>query len=331
MNNSKKYMNYALCREMRETPGVIRTLDTSKIKELAKWVNSEKILLSGEGSSRIFPAKNWIYTARKSRLDKFYYTEGARQASEYPLNDISLFVSSNSGKTREAAALMQQMAGKINMVGITAHNNTPISETGNGKYILECGVEDAVAATKSVIEQALFYDILFRSLHSLSEIDLEKLADSIETVLDSTPSAETIDKLVAAENIYWAGRNNGVGEELKLKTNEIVRKKADFFEGTYILHGVEEVMRDNDAVILINPFDAEMPQYKSVIENSAGIKPICLTTKSSGFTDILLPLEKETMSYIELAAGWNLLAEVGIALGINLDKPERARKIGNSI
>ncbi len=33
--------------------------------------------------------------------------------------------------------------------------------------------------------------------------------------------------------------------------------------------------------------------------------------------------------YVYLCAGWNLLIEIGLALGINLDKPERARKIGN--
>ena len=33
--------------------------------------------------------------------------------------------------------------------------------------------------------------------------------------------------------------------------------------------------------------------------------------------------------YIEMAAGWNILVEVGLKLGINLDKPERARKVGN--
>jgi glucosamine--fructose-6-phosphate aminotransferase (isomerizing) len=33
--------------------------------------------------------------------------------------------------------------------------------------------------------------------------------------------------------------------------------------------------------------------------------------------------------YVYLCAGWNLLLEIGLALGINLDKPERARKVGN--
>jgi glucosamine--fructose-6-phosphate aminotransferase (isomerizing) len=33
--------------------------------------------------------------------------------------------------------------------------------------------------------------------------------------------------------------------------------------------------------------------------------------------------------YVYLAAGWNVLVEIGLSLGINLDKPQRARKIGN--
>jgi glucosamine--fructose-6-phosphate aminotransferase (isomerizing) len=32
---------------------------------------------------------------------------------------------------------------------------------------------------------------------------------------------------------------------------------------------------------------------------------------------------------LQLLAGWNILVHVGVALEINLDKAERARKIGN--
>jgi glucosamine--fructose-6-phosphate aminotransferase (isomerizing) len=34
-------------------------------------------------------------------------------------------------------------------------------------------------------------------------------------------------------------------------------------------------------------------------------------------------------AFVYLAAGWNILIEVGAALKINLDKPVRARKVGN--
>jgi glucosamine--fructose-6-phosphate aminotransferase (isomerizing) len=33
--------------------------------------------------------------------------------------------------------------------------------------------------------------------------------------------------------------------------------------------------------------------------------------------------------YVFLNVGWNLLVEIGLAFGIDLDKPERARKVGN--
>jgi glucosamine--fructose-6-phosphate aminotransferase (isomerizing) len=34
---------------------------------------------------------------------------------------------------------------------------------------------------------------------------------------------------------------------------------------------------------------------------------------------------------VYLAAGWNLLVEIGLALQIDLDKPTRARKVGNEL
>jgi glucosamine--fructose-6-phosphate aminotransferase (isomerizing) len=52
--------------------------------------------------------------------------------------------------------------------------------------------------------------------------------------------------------IYFAGYNDGVAEELTLKTNEITRKKSDFLEGTYAVHGIEEEMDTNDIVFVLN-------------------------------------------------------------------------------
>jgi glucosamine--fructose-6-phosphate aminotransferase (isomerizing) len=45
-------------------------------------------------------------------------------------------------------------------------------------------------------------------------------------------------------------------------------------------------------------------------------------------TIIILDGDKYS-EYIQLAAGWNILVETGLAIGINIDKPVRARKVGN--
>lgn len=129
--------------------------------------------------------------------------------------------------------------------------------------------------------------------------------------------------------VYFAGRNNGVAEELTLKTNEITRKKSDYLEGTYAVHGVEEIMEPEDVLIVIEPFPAEVDKFKSVLVDGVGMKVFALSTQPAIFPTIRIPRVEGYESELALLAGWNVLVEVGVTLGINLDKAERARKIGN--
>jgi glucosamine--fructose-6-phosphate aminotransferase (isomerizing) len=129
--------------------------------------------------------------------------------------------------------------------------------------------------------------------------------------------------------IYFAGRNNGVVEELTLKTNEITRKKSDFLEGTYAVHGIEEVMDKNELVIIVEPFESEEEKFKECLIDGVNMNVVAISTRETQFPTIRIPDGKEYKEYVELAAGWNVLVEIGIALGIDLDKPTRARKVGN--
>ena len=56
---------------------------------------------------------------------------------------------------------------------------------------------------------------------------------------------------------------------------------------------------------------------------------IAISSEDTIFPTIKLPKVCGFGPYLQLVAGWNLLVQTGIALGVNLDKPERARKIGN--
>ena len=129
--------------------------------------------------------------------------------------------------------------------------------------------------------------------------------------------------------IYFAGRNTGVAEELTLKTNEITRKKSDFLEGTYAVHGIEEVMNPDEVVLVVNPFPAECQKFKEVLVDGVGMKVIALSSQETPFPTIRIPQVDGYHAVLELLAGWNVLVQVGVTLGIHLDKPTRARKIGN--
>lgn len=328
--NDAKYNKFALVSEMLETAKVVRNLDPKAIVELAKDLG-DKILLTGEGSSRIFPAKNAIANAYAKGYNQRIFTEGATQAMDYNLTDYDVFVASNSGKTKEGVRLIRHLkeTGSKGIFGVVAHAGTPIISESKGGYVLTCGDEKAVAATKSVAEQALVFELALRQLNGVALPDLQQLGDSIEEVLLTEIPEDVIAPLVKAPILYWAGKNNGVSEELRLKTNEITRKSSDFLEGTYAAHGIEEVMNANEAIIAVNPWEAEESKYQEVLVDGVGIGLVAISTRQTSFPTYKIPDIGDMTSYLELAAGWNLLVEIGIQTGIDLDTPVRARKVGN--
>jgi len=62
-----------------------------------------------------------------------------------------------------------------------------------------------------------------------------------------------------------------------------------------------------------------------------GMNIIAVSTKKTIFPTIIIPDGGQYAEYVQLAAGWNILVETGISLGIDLDKPTRARKVGMNI
>lgn len=327
-----KYKGIALVKEMLETSDVIKKFNPEVSKAFAEKINNKKALfLTGEGSSRIFPAKRAIYDIMKKGNTLPALTDGATQALEYNLSDMVVFGASNSGKTKELIRLYHQLTKQKHdaFFGLTANHNTPLEEISHLTHVLQCGKEDAVAATKSVIEQALFYDSLVHNLRKTEMNGLNDLADKIQEVLTLKIDPQLVAKMKEAEMIYFAGRNNGVGEELTLKTNEITRKKSDFLEGTYAVHGIEEVMDKNELVIIIEPFESEEEKFNECLAKGVGMNVIAISKRQTSFPTIIIPDGEKYSNYVELAAGWNVLVEIGIALGIDLDKPERARKVGN--
>ena len=331
MRNEEKYTKFALVREMMETPEILRSFKLDGAEEAAAQIEKAgKLFLTGEGSSRLFPAKNIMAQAMRDGVDIEISTEGAMQAMEYDLSSFVVAAASNSGQTKEVILLVKGLmeAGHDKILGLTANKSTKLESLANQTFVLSCGKEDAVAATKSVAEQAIFYQALIAKIQGRS-LDVASLGYACEDALTQTIDESIVKDIAKAGRIYFAGRNDGVAEELTLKTNEITRKSSDFLEGTYLLHGVEEVMNAGDAVILIDPYRSELELIKKFISDGVGAKVIAVATEDTIFPTIKVKDVGELTTYVFLAAGWNILVEVGIALGIDLDKPERARKIGN--
>ena len=332
--NETKYSKYALVREMVDTIDIVNKFNSDRTKNIAEKIESVgRLLLTGEGSSRIFPAKNAIRKALAWGLDLNIITDGSRQAAQYDLSKYAVFCASNSGRTKEVVLLAKMLAetGNKHRFALTANKGTILEENCTETFILACGQEHAVAATMSVVEQGLFYESIFRHIanKNSSTAVYPKLAEMIKESLSMPIAPDIIEAAAKAPTIYFAGYNDGVAEELTLKTNEITRKKSDYLEGTYAVHGIEEVMDKKDIVFVIDPMDEEIDKFQQVLVDGVGLKVVAIADRDTPFTTIRIPDAGEMGPYVYLCTGWNILVEIGLSLGINLDKPERARKVGN--
>jgi glucosamine--fructose-6-phosphate aminotransferase (isomerizing) len=252
---------------------------------------------------------------------------------EYDLENWAVFCASNSGRTREMISYLELLrsSGVRRRFGLTAREDTPMETLCEMTHVLTCGWENAVAATKSVVEQALFYHSLVQGLagKSMTANDLDRAADAIEQALQGVIPAEVVEKAASASRIYFAGRNNGVAEELTLKTNEITRLPSAYLEGTYAVHGIEEVMSEDELVVVVDPFDGELDKFKEVLEDGVGMTLVAISTRKLSVPTMVVPRCDGFDPYVQLAAGWNLLVETGLARNVDLDTPARARKVGN--
>jgi len=181
------------------------------------------------------------------------------------------------------------------------------------------------------VEQAMFYRAMLEHAAGQPAVGprLSELADQFRSALEMKVDAGIVEKIANAGIIYWAGRNDGVTEELTLKTNEITRKPSDYMEGTYAVHGVEEVMNANDVVIWMDPYEDSEDKFAEVLTRNIGVTIIAIASRPTQFATLRIPDAGDLSSFVQMAAGWNLLVEIGLKLGTDLDKPQRARKVGN--
>lgn len=332
--NDARYASHGLIQDMLAVPELIRTFDCDRMQETSREIASAgRLLLTGEGSSRLFPTKSIIAEARRRGWPLTLHTEAGLQAQEYNLKQWAVFALSNSGRTAEVIGLFDALskAWHPQRYSLTAFPDTKLETLASRGYVLRCGAENAVAATKSVIEQALFLRSLLEHAANAPTLEARRdpLASAFHTALTTRIDPQLVHHISRAPTIYWAGRNDGVAEELTLKTNEIARKSADYLEGTYAVHGVEEVLEADDVVIWVDPYPGSEEKFETVLSKGVGVKIIAIASRLTRFPTIIVPDVGDLNPFVQMAAGWNLIVEVGLTLGINLDKPLRARKVGN--
>ena len=82
-------------------------------------------------------------------------------------------------------------------------------------------------------------------------------------------------------------------------------------------------------MIWIDPYKNSEAKFAEVLTENIGVEIIAISSRETQFSTLRIPDAGDLSPFVQMAAGWNLLVETGLKLGIDIDKPERARKVGN--
>ena len=89
-----KYDAFNLCKDMLAAPSVVAGFDPAVAGPIAQAVRETgRLLLTGEGSSRLFPAKHAIKLARQRGYGLGLHTEAGCQSRGYDLADWAVLCS----------------------------------------------------------------------------------------------------------------------------------------------------------------------------------------------------------------------------------------------
>lgn len=326
-------------REMLETEQVCLNFDFNITKDLAKKIGNHRIIFAGMGSSLIFPGKHAKNRAMKlgisNRVEAFF----ASDLFQYEdFSDTYVFLCSNSGKTKEVILLLEHIKSRgAKCIAITAVADSILAQRSDEKIILTCGFEKGVAATKSVVEQGLVYDSLIYHLanNQGKNVDFEvlknelvKTAEAVKNNINLKIEDSILDKLAVAKNYFIVGLDNGMAEEITLKSYEIARKMALFYPDTHIVHGVEEAI-DGECAIIFQP--SAFKDYINDFEKFTA-KTNCQLVgvdQEDMLPGVKVEVNETFSNYCLLAAGWGILRNIGNKLNLDIDHPEKASKVGN--
>ncbi|MDA3850292.1 MAG: SIS domain-containing protein [Spirochaetaceae bacterium] len=338
-----KTKNFTLLKDMKDSIELIRQFNPARVIPLAELSKDcRRIIICAEGSSRLFPGGLTTHQSL-GRTKRHWSALGGRELLdllENPENsweNCFFLLISNSGRTSElidvAVHLNQQ--NHPFWASITVHEDSALDRMAPCSLTLNCGEEGAVAATKSVMEQALVIQSLYRNLEGLAPFSsprMKELSQGLARIMEAPVNQGLVDSLVKAGKIYMAGRQDGVAAELSLKTLEILRKSAEYLPGTLALHGIEEVMGPEDVIVFCGDYKADRSKIEKHLLKGTGIRAIYLArgiSPDQGLSPQVMEADLEP--YLILGAGWRLLVAAGLQMGHDLDHPQRARKVGNEM
>ena len=274
----------------------------------------------GEGSSRLFPLGFTQSIAMQWGRAGIVTGGGGRTLTRFMAKNYQITVSSNSGKTREIVEGLLNVKPR-GVLAVLGNPGGPVEDLVEASFCVLDKPERAVPATVSVVGQSL---VLLQAVayYCGKMIPMLEIADAVSETLET--SALPID--LGTSRIWWCGNDNGVADELMLKSCEALGIASISCGQGLGIHGIHEVLGPSDLVVAIGVDSRDRDTLASVVSATGSQFQ---SWGSSRHDDWKLPDLGIWAPFSELSAGWRFIDSVAKSLGRDPAYPKRLRKIGN--
>lgn len=297
---------------------------------------SRRVDFVGIGSSH-----NSILHARKRAMELSLESRmGFYQADEYNSKrtnpDSVVILSTNSGNTHEIVdrILPGLLERNIECYAVCGNNEVDDKRpkiagmlAPDNIYYLHGDYERTDPANKSVLNQMIVYDAFIHAI-AKREFELGKGKDLTSQVVDQIlyNFNRVIDERIMQaalryNTIHFMGHDASLGNELGLKSYEIAKKPAVYWQGTKILHGPFAGIGSGDLILLFNLDLYTREDLAKLWKQASTNAPVIATFEPQDFG--IPSLEAKTTkgfeAYSLLPSGWNLLCKVGLAKGHDIN------------
>ena len=326
-------------KEIHEQPGLWNSsgyFSSQPIMEAAEMIrNAGRIYLVGAGSSH-FAALHGARTMRKNGKDALAVLpqDVENYSGVMKQNDVFIFVS-QSGETADVIQQLDRINGH-KKVGIINVDHSYLTEKMDVVIPMNVGVENAVAATKSLTGSMIILTILANvccgkeeqarkeyNLLTLNDFNLE--VPAVEQAID-----EVADLIRNEEHLYIAGKGEAflLAREGALKMKEVTYIHTEALDLSSLKHGPIALMENGVKVITIvmdgdTESDYNIEELRARGATVIGISP----SASTKYDRFIRTVPAGVFSFAPVLYVLQFLAyRTAVKSGLNPDRPRNLAK-----
>lgn len=253
-----------MLKEIKEIPQILRSL-VDNYFDGKKYTFSPEMIAALRKTKRVhFLACGTSFYASKMGVRYFRYLGKeaiASIASEwgydpYDVSENQIYILlSQSGETADLIRCLKVINARGGIsIAVTNSKGSTIDRNSTYSILLYCGLEVAVASTKSYLAQTVAIAMLVGCLERKTKciVHLDKLIESCHDILNRSDEIRAIAKeCTYAQNAFFVGRTFDYNACLEgaLKLKEITYIHAEAYPGGELKHGPIALIENNTLVI----------------------------------------------------------------------------------